>query len=168
MKRLSLLKTLVTILFILSVIGFIFSIPTLLIISIFPELVPFAIDGTNAKEIGNETLIYFFVLIIGYAFFIYAAFLFKNVLGLFEKKKIFHDDVIKNFSQTGKAIIIGGLITIGANFLYGVLVEQYIELSASLDFDSSLFILGLGLFFIVLSDVFLMAKALKEENDLTV
>ncbi|MGQ2983462.1 DUF2975 domain-containing protein [Flavobacterium sp.] len=168
MKRLSLLKTLVTILFVLAAIGFIFSIPTLLIMSIFPEMVPFAIDGTNVKEIGNETIIYFFVLIIGYAFFVYAAYLFKNVLGLFEKKKIFHDDVIKNFSQTGRAILIGGAITIGAKFLYGVVVEQQIELSASLDFDSSLFILGLGLFFLVLSDVFLMAKGLKEENDLTV
>ena len=50
-------------------------------------------------------------------------------------------------------------------FLYNTLIEGTIEIDFGTD---SIFIIGLSLFFMVLSDVFRMAKKIKEENDLTV
>lgn len=168
MKRLALLKTLTVILFILSVIGMFFAVPFILVLAIMPGRIPFKINGHPADAAGIETILLMLAIAAGCAFFIYALHLFKKTLELFEKKKIFHEDVVKYFDQTGKAILIGYAICAVAVFFYNTLVQNSIELDIAFGFNSSLFIIGLGLFFLVLSDVFLMAKNIKEENDLTV
>jgi hypothetical protein len=59
------------------------------------------------------------------------------------------------------------MIELFAVILYNFLVKQ--QASVSTDFIMySFLIVGVGLFFIVLSEVFLMAKNLKEGNDLTI
>jgi hypothetical protein len=168
MNRLSLLKALVNVIFVLCVVALVFIPPTLIVIYTFPETIPFSINGTPAKEIGTEELILMSVLILGAAFEIYALYVFRKTLALFEKRQIFTTDVIKLLDQTGKAIIIGYMISAGASLLYKAVVAGTIEIGLNVSFGSAIFILGLGLFFIVLSDVFSMAKQMKDENDLTV
>lgn len=168
MKRLALLKTLTSILFVLSLISMFFAVPFILVIAVMPGRIPFKINGTVAESVGAETVLYLLALVAGFAFFIYAIYLFKKILGLFEKKRIFHEDVIKLFDQTGKAILIGYAICAVASFFYTTLVENILEIGLDTGIDSSIVTIGLGLFFLVLSDVFLMAKNIKEENDLTV
>ncbi|WP_051200348.1 DUF2975 domain-containing protein [Flavobacterium subsaxonicum] len=167
MKNLSLLKTLTKILFVLCLIGIFFYVPFILMVAVFPESVPVKINGEAATTTTVETLILMLALGIGFAFFTYALYLFKNVLELFQKKKIFHDDVIKNFNQIGKAIIIGYFIMVLSYVGYCLAAQKLIEISAE-GFNQSILTVGLGLFFMVLSEVFLMAKNIKEENDLTV
>jgi Protein of unknown function (DUF2975) len=165
MKRLALLKTLTTILFIVSVIALFFAVPFIAILALMPGQVPFKINGIPAGALGIETVVMLLAVAAGYAFFVYALYLFKNNLELFEKKKIFHNDVIKNFGQAGNAVIIGWLIIISAKFLYETLANN----SFDIGLDTDMIITpAIGLFLLVLSDVFGMAKALKEENDLTV
>jgi len=166
MRRLPILKTLVTILFIMSLIMMFFLVPCMLLAIVMPESIPFEINGVPAKDLTIELHILGFIMLIGFTAFIYALYLFKQTLTLFEKRKIFDAAVIKNLDQTGKAIIAGYLICAVPMFLYNMTTDE-IKIDLNISFES-VFILGLGLFFIVLSEIFLMAKTMKEENDLTV
>ena len=171
MKRLSLLKTITNILLILSKVGLFFAVPFLLIVIFMPGRIPLKIArelfDQPADAIGVEDKLLLTTVIIGYVFYVYALHLFKRILFLFQKNQVFHDDVIKNLYQTGKAIIIGFLISEVPIYLYNMISESEISFEIVADNDW-LFTLGLGLFFMVLSDVFGMAKNIKEENDLTV
>ncbi|RZJ64908.1 MAG: DUF2975 domain-containing protein, partial [Flavobacterium sp.] len=103
MKKLALLKTITTIALIISVIVLIFSIPFILMASFIPASIPFKINGVVADNLDTESVIFLLAMVVGFAFYVYALYLFKKILELFEKKKIFHEDVIKNLDQTGKA-----------------------------------------------------------------
>ena len=168
MKRLGLLKTLTTLLLIASGIALFFGLPFILMVAVMPGSIPFKINGLSADAANIETILLMLALVIGLGFFTYALYLFKKVLELFEKKKIFHDDVIKNLDQIGKAIIIGYFIMAVPYALYIMIVQDVVDFSVHIGFNESILTVGLGLFFMVLSEVFLMAKNIKEENDLTV
>ncbi|MEL1244708.1 DUF2975 domain-containing protein [Flavobacterium sp. DGU11] len=165
MKRLPLLKTLTGILLILAIIGVFFCIPFLLIALVMPDKVPFKINGVAAASMAAEDYLLFAAEITAFGFYTYALYLFKSVLGHFEKKQIFHEKVITLLDQTGKAILIGFFIKIGSEFLYNTIILGRFNINFNSD---TLFVLILGLFFMVLSEVFQMAKDIKEENDLTV
>jgi Protein of unknown function (DUF2975) len=165
MKRLSLLKTLTSILFIIAMLCMIVMIPFLLIAIFMPGEVPFRINGSLATAMSAEDYLLFAAQIAAFGFWTYALYLFKSVLGHFEKRQVFHEKVIVLLDQTGKAILIGFFINIAAEFLYNTIILGKFSVGAGTD---TIFVLILGLFFTVLSEVFLMAKGLKEENDLTV
>lgn len=166
MRRLSTLKTIVDILFVLAMIGVIFGLPLILMLIIVPDQVPITFSkGRRAS--GIDFIGFLFFVYVGYLFFVYALYLFRKTLELFKKKIFFDDRVIRNFDQTGKAIIIAVMIF----FAIAVLLRftgDPINLELDFGLNSSLLTAGLGLFFIVLSDVFAMAKKHKEDNDLTV
>jgi len=161
MKRLALLKTLITILFVLCIITLFFAVPFILVVAVMPGQIPFNINGQPASQLGIETILVMLGIAIGFAFFTFALYLFRKLLTLFEKKKFLHDDVIKNLDQTGYAILIGYGICAVALFIYTTLVEGSMEIKFGI---SSVFAICLGLFFMVLSDVFAMAKKSKDEN----
>ena len=161
MKRLALLKTLITILFILCIITLFFAVPFILVAAVMPGQIPFDINGQPATQLGIETILVMLAVAIGFAFFTFALYLFRKLLTLFEKRKFLHDDVIKNLDQTGYAILIGYGICAVALFIYTTLVQGSMEIKFGF---SSVFTICLGLFFMVLSDVFAMAKKSKEEN----
>lgn len=166
MKRLSALKTITDILFILAVIPAIFGLPFILMTAIIPERIPFKLNGDDfAKINGAELIITLLIIYFSYALTVYALYLFKKVLESFKKKRFFDDVVILSFNQMGKALLLSWIIGILPSLYYN-LIDGSIRIS--IGFNDSLFIAGLGFFFIVLSDVFLMAKKQKEENDLTI
>jgi hypothetical protein len=167
MRKLPLLKSFASILFALSMIVLFFAVPFIILWLFMPERVPFKLDGEPMTTVTAELVILLISLVIGLGFFAYALYLFKTNLGLFEKKKIFDATVIKNFAQMGKAILLGYLFCAVPVTLYKILAKNATEIDFEFILDS-LFIAGLGLFFIVLSEVFQMAKNIKEENDLTV
>lgn len=170
MRRLSTLKTIVDILFVLAMIGLIFLLPLILMLIIIPEQVPFkwsTPEGVDLEPKSPELIICMFSSYIGFAFFVYALYLFRKTLDLFKRRIFFDDRVIKNFDQTGKAIIIAVMIFFATAILLRF-TSNPISLELDFGLNSSLMTAGLGLFFIVLSDVFAMAKRHKEDNDLTV
>ena len=169
MRRLSTLKTLTDIFFFMSLLVLFFGIPFILIVAFMPKRVPFEImgDSVEGRE-GVELVILLIILLIAYAFWVYALYQFRKVLELFQKKNFFDERVVKHLDQIGKAIIIGLFIAVVPVFFYKVVAEAHMKLEVSLGFDSVFFILGLGLFFMALSDIFLAAKMMKEENDSTI
>ena len=168
MSRISLLKTLVSILFIMALIAFFFTVPFIIMLWIMPESVPanFKITGlTEGEHINIEATIYILAIITAYGFFTYALYLFRKIMDLFAKGILFDIRTISALDQAGKAIITGSIIDIAATFIYKVTTSDIVEIKPSIGINSTIVAICLGLFFMVLSEVFLMAKKLKEEND---
>ncbi len=159
MRRLTVLKTIVKIVLFLSVLVLIFTIPAYVMLLVMPGTVPFKFNGQIAENLGAEYLILLFLFIVGYSFMVYALYLFKKVLDLFSKQKFFDDAVITLFDQIGKAILIGYFVAAVPAFLYNLIAESKWMFELGFSFDSGLFIIAMGLFFMVLSEVFLVAKS---------
>lgn len=161
MKRLPILKTLVTIAFIICMVVLFFGLPFILILAVAPNQVPFAFSS----HWGPVAMFSFLYVV--HAIFTYGIYQFKTTLELFSKKIFFDDRTIHSLGLTGKSFITASLISIAVPFFYKMF-EGKLEAAADFSMSSPLFMLGLGLFFIVLSEVFANAKNLKKENDLTI
>lgn len=166
MKTLLLLKFLVQVMVVLSIAIIFFAVPFVLITIVMPGTIPFKINGLSATEIPLLQKILALITVLGSCCFIYALILFKQVLVLFEKKKMFYDDVITSFAKTGKFILLGYAIVAGCKLLLAMMnTNSRLTINFVLH---SIIAIGIGLFFVVLSHIFRIAKALKEENTTTV
>jgi len=169
MKRLPILQVLVKILFVLCIIVVFFGLPFIISLAFFPGRIPFKINNEPVTNITTEVLLLMLITYVGHCFFTYAIYLFKQTLFLFSKKVIFDHRIIKFLDQTGKALLIAAVLWIIPPFVLKTIYEGNMSLGLSFEgFDSGLYTISLGLFFMVLSEVFLIAKNIKEENDLTV
>lgn len=143
-------------------VGLIFGLPFILILAIAPNQVPFTFSGR-----WSPVLMLSFLYVV-YGIITYGVYRFKTTLELFQKNVFFDDRVIKSLNHTGLSFITASLLSIVVPFIYTMLVIGELEVTAGFSSGSPLFTLGLGLFFIMLAEVFGNAKRLKEENDLTV
>jgi len=165
MQKLPLLKNLTTVLLLCTGAFVAFAIPFFFMAIFMPDKIPFKVNDNIVTDFAIEDYILLAFNIVAVAFYAYALYLFKDVLTAFSKKRLFANEVIRNLDQAGKAVLIGFAVYVVPEFLYTSIFES--SFSISLGFDS-LFTPMVGLFLIVLSEVFLTAKSLKEENDLTV
>ena len=97
---------------------------------------------------------------------IYCLFIFRKTLRYFQQVKPFHNDVIDNFYKIGYLLVgvgIGGTIV---SFISRLLFRG--EVMINIGFTPYLILICLGLFFMVLGEIFKVAKQAKEENDLTI
>jgi hypothetical protein len=151
----------------MGAIGLIIFVPIILFV---PDAdIPVKIKGV-AVEINNiGAKILLVVSVIAYLLYVYAVFLLKKTISLFIERKIFDNQVIKNLNNIGKLFITVALMMSVPLFLYQVLYTRHIEMELTSYYtDSMLFNVAIGLFFMILSEVFKMAGNLKEENELTI
>lgn len=171
MKKLYILKALVDLLWFFSIIV----IATMAIFLPFlffssePMDIQIKIGETKVTAMDLATKFMLLGLVIAYCFFVYGLFLFRKVLVLFSKRQIFEDSVIVLLNKIGKFFLIASLLAVLMDFLGKLYIESRVEFGIEGGFfDSFLFTASLGLFFMVLSEVFANAKNIKEENDLTI
>ncbi len=170
MRKLQILKTLLDVFWLFTLI----SLGALLL------FVPFVLSGSigefpvkiNGQEIvptdifSKITVV--FNLLAG-LLFVYSIYLLRKVVIRFQQRDIFHVEVIRYFNLIGKLIIISSLVSNVSLFVFNAIKRNH--LGMNLDFGSyNSFILSicLGLFFMVISEVFKIAKNMKEENELTI
>lgn len=126
----------------------------------------------KGQEISSQTIfskLIVFVNVIGSLLFLYSIYLLRKVVVLFQKREVFNDEVIRLFNLIGKLIVISSIIGSFSIFLYNTIERNHLGLSLDFgSYDSFLISVSLGLFFMVISEVFKVAKTMKEENDLTV
>lgn len=169
MQQLNNLKNLTKILFIICMVTIAFVPGFVLLLFISPETVPFKIRNNEFDELNAGSITAIAVSFGGYCLFVYALYLFRKVLDLFSKRKIFDDLVILYLNRIGQFILGGLVLTVVPPHIYRLFTQSPINLSPNTgDLSFIFFTLSLGLFFMVLSGVFQMAKKMKEENDLTV
>ena len=167
MKKITLLKWLVDLLWI-------FSMPTILVLLGFSvailciDLSDLNIEVNRIHFDQNDLFsrILFIISILNYLFIIAALYFFRKVLHHFIRIKIFEGTVIKAFKKIGNLLIISGLISLIVSIIGTVYFEQKVSLSFGL--NEHLVLICLGLFFLILSEVFKIAEKTKQENDLTI
>lgn len=170
MRKIFILRAILQFLLIFSVIG---AVGVLIMISVVLFSsdwdLPIRIGGNllEVNSVGAKV-----VLVMGgiaYLLYVYVIFQLKKMIDLFIKRLLFDDEVIKKLSIIGKIFIVAALLTGIPPFFLSLFFKQHIELNLTSYFsDSMLFNIAIGLFFMILSEVFKIAKNLKEENELTV
>ena len=168
MQKISALKTIADILFIISLIPILFGLPLLIMYNIAPDSIPpgFTLADENIQKFSPiQRTVFFLMLYICYAIQVYALYLFKETMGLFKKKIFFDDKVAVAFTKIGRLIITSYLIYIISYSLLCVLFikDIYIDININI-----LTVLGVSYFFTVLGSIFKKAKEIKEENQLTI
>ena len=166
MRKLNFLKGIVDFVWITTL----FSSPFLLffmvavLIDSEPLGIPLEVNGTILEVVDLKTKVLFGFLCLSASLIIYGLFLFRKLLRLFQLKIIFDLENVSLMKRLGFVIILSALLGGIPNFILE-LVKNNISLSLGLNPFVLLF--SLGLFFLVLSEVFTIAKSIKEENDLT-
>lgn len=97
---------------------------------------------------------------------IYAFYLFRETLRYFRRRKPFDDFVINTYSRIGSLLLVLGILGTISAFIFPLYLES--KLTISLGISPYLSTVCLGLFFMVLSETFKIAKKAKQENDLTI
>lgn len=166
MKKINLLKAIVDVVWIFSL----FIIPIFMVLVLFVIFrnesfdIPLRINGNRLMVVDFSSKIMLFGFMIVSLLILYGLYLFKKLLRLFQLKIIFDSQVVQLLSQIGYVIIICAILSGISNFLFNFFNN---ELSLSLELNANVLLFSLGLFFLILSEVFKIAKGLKEENDLT-
>ncbi|MEX2350511.1 MAG: DUF2975 domain-containing protein [Flavobacteriaceae bacterium] len=165
MAKSILFKTLVDILYILHFIGLI---GMLLIL-------PFGRVNINKVNMNVEdlTLFYCFVVIVGiliYIIFLRGLYYLRKTARFLLSNKYFSEQIITNLKKSGNHFLLTGVILLA---LYAILwiYKLYggeLELVYGTNLLISLFLMIIGMFFIIQSDTLALAKNINEENELTV
>ncbi|QVY64293.1 DUF2975 domain-containing protein [Polaribacter sp. Q13] len=167
MQKINILKAIVDLLWI-------FSMPVTLLIlgfsiaTFFIDLNDFNIKINSVNSNQNDIFpkVVFVISALNYLLIIAALYFFKEILNHFIRVKIFEVTVIKSFQKIGNLLTISGLISLTISIINKIYFEQKITLEFGL--NEHLIIICLGLFFLILSEIFKIAKSAKQENDLTI
>jgi hypothetical protein len=129
-----------------------------------PLDVPIKVNGTILEVVDLKTKVLFGFLCISASLIIYGLFLFRKLLRLFQLRIIFDMEIVSLMKRLGFVIILSALLGGIPNLILEIINNN---ISLSLGLNPFVLLFSLGLFFLVLSEVFTIAKHLKEENDLT-
>lgn len=171
MRKLNFLKTIVDFLWITFIILYFFIF--LMIIGLLfesNEISPdFVINKIPYKSMPTSTKVLFLIVVLINGLLLYCLNLFRKIINSFKELEIFVELVINNFLKIGHLLVFLGLFNLLFSFIYTFYLKtekvNRIEFSTS----ASLWLfLGAGLFFMVLSEIFKIAKIAKEENELTI
>ncbi len=170
MRKLNVLKTVLDFFWFFSLIGIVgilIFVPFYLFNSDMG--IPIRIKGQEINSTSILTKAVVLINVVSGLLFFYSIFLLRKVVTLFQKKVIFSAEVVKLFNLIGKLIVVSSIMSSVSIFVYNAIERN--ELAVSLDFasyDSLLISVSLGLFFMVISEIFKIAIRIKEENELTI
>lgn len=166
MKKLNLLKGIVDFVWItmLITIPFMLFFAGMVLLGDEPLDIPLKVNGAILKVVDFQSKIIFIFIIISALIMIYGLFLFRELLKLFQLRIIFDMEIINLMKRLGFVIILSAFLGGIPNFILEIIKNN---ISLSLGLNPFVLLFSLGLFFLVLSEVFTIAKNIKEENDLT-
>lgn len=170
MRQLNILKAILDFFWffsILGAIGLVVFLPFYLFESVID--IPIKIKGQEIATNNLFSKIIVFVNVVGGFLFLYSIYLLRKVVGLFQKREIFNDQIVHLFNRIGQLVIASSLTSNISLFIYKFVEKDQAGLSIDLgSYDSFLISISLGLFFIVIGAVFKIAAKMKEENELTI
>jgi len=120
--------------------------------------------GFIVQNIYSKIL--FAIFLFNFLLVIYSLHLFRKSLAYFLKAKIFDTVVIHLFRKIGNLLLLSGVISVTLSIISSLYFESKMTLEFGL--NSHLITIGLGLFFMVLSEIFQIAKTTEQENNLTI
>ena len=167
MRKLNFLKTIVDYAWILSIICYpiIIVVCATMMISNNPIDFPIKIAGNliELNTIWNK--IGLIISLLNFGLILYALYNFKIVLLNFKNKLIFEVENSMFLDKIGNLIICSSSLYLITELLSSISKNN---VSIQIGIGPFLYLMALGLFFKVLSEVFLIGKRIKEENELTI
>ena len=165
MKKTILFKTLVDILYFLHFIGLLGII----------LILPFGIVNINQANISVEEWSFFNWIIVivsltTYIIFLIGLYYLRKMARFLLSNKYFSDLIINNLKKSGTHFLLTGVLSLFLIILLWInkLYDGKLELVYDINFMIPLFLMIIGMFFIIQSKTLLLAKSIKEENELTV
>lgn len=126
----------------------------------------------KGQEIPNQNAFtkgIVFINVISALIFLYSVYLLRKVVGLFQKREIFKTEVVRLFNLIGKLIVISSIMSNVSVFVYNMVERNHMGISIDFgSYDSFLISVSIGLFFMVISEVFKIAMNIKEESELII
>jgi hypothetical protein len=170
MRQLNILKAILDFFWFLSLIGAIGVLVFTPFLLFSSEIdIPVTIKGQEIVLNNIISKVIVIINLIGGIVFLYSIYLLRKVVGLFQKREIFNEQVIQLFNLIGKLIIASSLISNVSVFVYKIIERPHYKLTLDIGgYDSFLISISLGLFFMVISVIFKIATRMKEENELTI
>ena len=170
MRKFNILKALLDIFWVFSIIGVIGTIIFIPFYLFDSDMnIPLKING---QLIDSQTLfskIIVIITIFSALLFLYSVYLLRKVITMFQKMEIFNDEVVRLLNLIGKLIILSSIISSVSLYIYNSVENKHANLSLDFGGSNSLIIsIILGLFFMVVSEIFKIAKNMKEESELTI
>jgi hypothetical protein len=170
MRKLNILKAVLDLFWfftLISIAGMLLFIPFYL----FSSDIDIALKIKGQEILASTILakIVVFVNVISGLLFFYSIYLLRKLVGLFQKREIFNDEVVRLFNLIGRLVIASSIISTVSLFIYNAVEKNHLGLSLDFgSYDSLLISVSLGLFFMVISEIFKIAKNIKEESDLMI
>lgn len=168
MKKTQILKSIVDLIWIVTA-----PIGVPLILVCIPLILFYDVANLELKIMGIELLvqstfskILAILSLLNFLLIIYSLHLFRKSLRYFLNTKVFDVFVIDSFRKIGNILTISGVVAALLSITGSLYFDQ--KLTMELGLNSNLTLIGLGLFFMILSDAFNIAKSAKQENDLTI
>ena len=167
MRKLIFLKTIVDYVWIMSVIVY----PLLIVFIGFalfsnePIDIPINISGININATTSFGKIGLVLSMVNFGIVLFAIYNFKALLDNFRKKIIFEENTYQLLDKIGNLVILSASLYLISDLL-GFFSKS--KIGINLGFGPFLYLMALGLFFKVLSEVFIIGKRIKEDNELTI
>jgi hypothetical protein len=167
MRKLIFLKTIVDYVWIMSVIAY----PLLIVFIGFalfsnePIDIPINISGININATTSFGKIGLVLSMVNFGIVLFAIYNFKALLDNFRKKIIFEENTYQLLDKIGNLVILSASLYLISDLL-GFFSKS--KIGINLGFGPFLYLMALGLFFKVLSEVFIIGKRIKEDNELTI
>lgn len=170
MKKLQILKSLLDLFWFFSLIS---AVAVILFIPFYltgnAGEIPVTIKGQVLAKGDLFSKIVIVVNVLSGLLFVYSVYLLRKVVKHFQNKDIFNADVIRYFGLIGKLIIASSIIGNITLFIFNAVNRNHVEMAMDFGgYDSFILSICLGLFFMVIAEVFKIAKNIKEENELTI
>ena len=170
MRKLNILKTVLDIFWVFSIIGVIGTIIFIPFYLFDSDMnIPLKINGQVIDSQSLFSKITVMVSIFSALMFLYSVYLLRKVITMFQKMEIFNDEVVRLLNLIGKLIILSSIISSVSLYIYNRIEDKNVDLTLDFGASNTLIIsIILGLFFMVISEIFKIAKNMKEESELTI
>lgn len=170
MKKLQILRAILDFFWFFSLISEIGILIFLVFYLFDPDMdIPIKINGHVITPTTLLSKLIILANVISGILFLYSIYVLRKVVGYFQKKEIFKSEVIENFNLIGKLVISSSLISHLSLFIFTYINRGPVGFSIEFgSYDSFLISISLGMFFMVISEVFKIAKNIKDENELTI
>ncbi len=167
MKKLNLLKTIVDFIWIMSLVFFpliiVLSIMILMDKEVFDIPITFATGTVDlSNSFGKMALV---INVINFGLLLYALYFFRKLLSRFMKRIVFEDEICFLLNKIGSIVIMASIVQLLSDYITKLSNHKF---GIEFGYGPFLYLLALGLFFKVLSEVFKIAKNMKEDNELTI
>ncbi|MGY0391406.1 DUF2975 domain-containing protein [Bizionia sp. KMM 8389] len=168
MRKLTILKSIIDFVWILSCIPIlIFGLGLVIYIFFNADFLSvMEIEGFNSDLplwLKQITVLIFYIIACSV---IYALFLFRKTLRYFQKRKPFHSYVINTYNTIGKILVVIGLCSMLMMLTMSLISSS--KLVIGLGVSPYLVMIALGLFFMVLSELFRVAREAKQDSELSI